>query len=107
VRRQRRRVREVHDVADTLLAHDADSLERLIRNEERTCVRQALRALAAGDQQLLRRCFIQGTLIADLARESGVPASRLRKRKSRAVRRLRLLLAPRLELVTTRIRHRV
>lgn len=77
---------------DTLAARDPGTLESLIRRQEIDAAADALRQLDTEEQSLLRRIFIDGHSIVEIARALGVPAERLRKRKSRALRRLRALL---------------
>lgn len=94
VLRARQRVGLTADV-ETVLSPDPSPLDVLIRDEERRAVARALRRLDAADRELLHSCFVVGERIATLARRSGVPADRLRQRKSRALRRLRELLGAR------------
>lgn len=68
------------------------ALEALIEEEERLQVRRAVAAMAPEERELLIRCFVGGERVAELARRLGVPAARIRKRKSRAIARLRRLL---------------
>lgn len=70
------------------------SLDALIADEDRQRLSLALRRLPAGEQELLRRCYVMGEGLIDIARSSGEPAERIRKRKSRALDRLRRLLDP-------------
>jgi RNA polymerase sigma factor (sigma-70 family) len=90
-RAQARTVNLVGDAPDP--AHDA--LDALITAEQLSRVRIALRSLAAEDQRLLRRCFVDGARIADIAAELGEAADRLRQRKSRALRRLAVMFRDR------------
>jgi len=66
-----------------------DALDRLVTAEERTRVRAALSGLAAADRELLRLCYFEGLTPSELAARLGEPAERVRKRKSRALERLR------------------
>lgn len=70
-------------------------LDALIQANERDAMRAALALLDPPDRELLRRCFANGETIADIARATGEPADRIRKRKSRAIARLREILAAR------------
>ncbi len=89
----RRRVREQGNPAnDPPTTADPSPLERLISTEERERVRGALRRLPRRDRELLRRCFMAGERVADIAAELGEPAERVRKRKWRALEQLRRLL---------------
>ena len=71
---------------------DADALEQLVGAEERAALALALASLDPDDRELLRRCFVDGERIGSIARALGEPAPRLRKRKSRALARLREVL---------------
>jgi RNA polymerase sigma-70 factor (ECF subfamily) len=94
---RRRRKERTHVDSDLtpLAAAQSSPLESLIRQEERDQVSWALAHLPAEDRRLLTRCFLEGESTQDIAERSGVPAERLRKRKSRALKRLRALLAGR------------
>lgn len=67
----------------------SDPLEALISAAEVDRLRTAFRALAREDQQLLRLCFHDDRTPAEVAAATGEPAERIRKRKSRALERLR------------------
>jgi len=73
---------------------EASPLEQLITEEEEARVRRAVMAMAPEERELLVRCFVHGERVAELARSLGVPAARVRKRKSRAIAKLRAVLAP-------------
>jgi len=93
---RRRRIRDsaqVDVVVSPLPASQPSPLEALILQEERDRLRSALARLPAADRELLTRCFLEGESVQRLAERDGVPAERLRKRKSRALERLRDLLA--------------
>lgn len=64
-------------------------LSALVTAEERGRVRQALSLLSAADRQVLHLSFFNGLTPAEIAERLGEPALRIRKRKSRALRRLR------------------
>lgn len=66
-----------------------DPLGSLITAEERDQVRRALAQLAPGDRDILHLSFFEGLSPAEIAERLGEPALRIRKRKSRALRRLR------------------
>lgn len=66
-----------------------DALDGLVSAEERTRVRAALNALGAADRELLRLCYFEGLTPTDVAARLGEPPERVRKRKSRALDRLR------------------
>lgn len=96
-----------HVIADTRAEHRRDDgrspdpgladprqaspLEALITEEEEARVRRAVMAMAPEERELLVRCFVHGERVAELARRLGVPAARVRKRKSRALARLRAI----------------
>jgi RNA polymerase sigma-70 factor (ECF subfamily) len=88
---QRRRVRERGTVGDVgaLPAPIPSALDALVSAEERDAVARALAALPAADRDLLERCFVRGERVAAIAARQGEPAERIRKRKSRALERLR------------------
>ncbi|UCF18700.1 MAG: sigma-70 family RNA polymerase sigma factor [Gemmatimonadota bacterium] len=86
----RRRCREyASPEMDRVVAPDPSPLEQLVQTDEVERVRRALRGLARSDRELLRRCYENGERIVDIAGELGEPPERLRKRKSRALGRLR------------------
>lgn len=70
-----------------------DPLTALIAAAEREAVRSALVRLSPRDQQILELCFFDGLKPQEVARRLGEPDSRIRKRKSRALERLRGALA--------------
>ncbi len=86
----RRRSRE-HSSSELhrVVASDPSPLELLVRAENVERVRRALKRLSRDDRELLRRCFEGGERIVDIARELDEPQERLRKRKSRALARLK------------------
>lgn len=92
VRRRRRDGRRSVN-PDGLESPAASALDALIRAEERSRLSRAMAGLRASDRRLLERCFVDGMTVADIARRLGEPAGRIRKRKSRALGRLRNLLA--------------
>jgi len=65
------------------------ALENLISADERTRLRFALRGVGGRDRQILRLSFEEGLSCAEIARRHAEPAARIRKRKSRALQRLR------------------
>lgn len=67
-----------------------DPLQALISADEIEKLRTALHALPADDQRLLRMSFHEDRSPAEIAASLGEPAERVRKRKSRALERLRL-----------------
>jgi len=66
-----------------------DPLTALITAQERDRVRLALTQLSAGDRDILHLSFFEGLTPVEIAERLGEPALRIRKRKSRALRRLR------------------
>jgi RNA polymerase sigma factor (sigma-70 family) len=68
----------------------ADALSALVSAAERSRVRAALALLPAPDRELLRLCYFEGLTPGEIAARLGEPAGRVRKRKSRALERLRL-----------------
>jgi RNA polymerase sigma-70 factor (ECF subfamily) len=69
-----------------------NALAIIIRDDERARVRRALDGLVAGDRELLRLCFFEGLEPTEIARRRGEPPERIRKRKERALARLRAAL---------------
>lgn len=67
-------------------------LDVLLATEQRERVREALAELQPSDRQLLRLCFFEGLSPAEAALRLGEPGPRIRKRKSRALARLRVAL---------------
>jgi RNA polymerase sigma factor (sigma-70 family) len=88
---QRRRIRDRGAVEDsgTLPAPGPSALEALVRAEEREVVARALASLPDPDRELLEWCFVDGERVSAIAARLGEPAERVRKRKSRALARLR------------------
>lgn len=66
-----------------------DPLIALITDEQRRRLRDALSRLDDPDRELLRLCFFEGQTPREIAARNGEPAARIRKRKSRALERLR------------------
>ena len=64
-------------------------LTALISAEERESVRRSLSQLSAGDREILHLSFFEGLSPAAIAERLGEPPLRIRKRKSRALARLR------------------
>jgi RNA polymerase sigma-70 factor (ECF subfamily) len=91
---QRRRVRERGAVEDsgTLPASGPLALEALVDAEEREAVARALAAIPTADRELLEWCFVDGERVSAIAARLGEPAERVRKRKSRALVRMREVL---------------
>jgi RNA polymerase sigma-70 factor (ECF subfamily) len=66
-----------------------DALDALVSAAERSRVRNAMAQLAATDRELLRLCYFEGLTPHEIAARLGEPTERVRKRKSRALERLR------------------
>lgn len=77
---------------DLLTSPDPSPLELTARNEEIDQTRHALAALPPDDREILERCFLRGERVVDIARTEGQPQERIRKRKSRALSRLRAIM---------------
>lgn len=77
---------------DTLPAPHTDPLQRLVAEEGVARLRRALRGISSAERALLRRIYVAGEKVAEIARRTGEPAERVRQRKFRALRRLRELM---------------
>ena len=89
---QRARYRLVSLETLPVAAHPSyhpDALNALVSAEERARVRAALVSLSESDRDLLRLCYVDGLAPGDIAERTGEPPERVRKRKSRALERLR------------------
>lgn len=91
--RARARTGANHAAIELVPDGEPSPLESLIHAGERDAMRASLALLDPPDRELLRRCFVDGETVADIARATGEPADRIRKRKSRAIMRLREILA--------------
>ena len=89
---RRRQLRFTALPSELPAAHASDALSELIQADERRAVERALASLPARDRSLLHDSFFLGLSPAALAAASGEPAERVRKRKSRAMERLRTAL---------------
>jgi RNA polymerase sigma factor (sigma-70 family) len=67
-----------------------DALSTLISSAEQAAVHAALARLSPEDRELMRLAFFDGLTPGDIAHRLGEPAERIRKRKSRALERLRM-----------------
>jgi RNA polymerase sigma-70 factor (ECF subfamily) len=74
---------------------DPDALQLIVSEEQNERLRAALVALSAADRELLRLSFFEGLTPLEVAERLGEPATRIRKRKSRALERLRRALEER------------
>ena len=88
-RSARRTIAQDPAVLDLRGSAPDDPLVRLEAEERQRAVDRAFAQLDAADQQLLRQCFYDGMTSAEVAAHTGEPAARIRKRKSRAIDRLR------------------
>jgi len=70
-------------------ASEGDPLGSLVAGEQADRVTAALQCLSAGDRELLRLCFFEGLTPQELGARLGEPSPRIRKRKERALERLR------------------
>ena len=89
---QRARYRSVSLESLPVAAHPSyhpDALKALVLAEERARVRAALVSLSESDRDLLGLCYVEGLAPTEIAERTGEPADRIRKRKSRAMDRLR------------------
>lgn len=66
-----------------------DCLEALISAAEGVAVRVALASLSRSDREVLRLTFFEGLTPAEIAERLRQPDTRVRKRKARAIERLR------------------
>ena len=92
-RRRRKESAYVDSSLTPLASSQPSPLESLIRQEELERVNWAIGRLTRDDRRLLSQCFAHGKSIKELAERAGLPPERLRKRKSRALKRLRMLLS--------------
>ena len=89
---QRARYRSVSLESLPVAAHPSyhpDALKALVLAEESARVRAALVSLSESDRDLLGLCYVEGLAPTEIAERTGEPAERIRKRKSRAMDRLR------------------
>ena len=89
VLRSRKRAQQVALTEAAGLVVDATALDDVIADEQRRHLQTAFADLSETDQQLLRLAFVDGLSSAQLSRSLGEPADRIRKRRSRALERLR------------------
>ena len=74
---------------DGLPSGERGQLEALISSEERQRLRFALQGLSPGDREILQMSFSEGLTPSKIADRLAEPPERIRKRKSRALARLR------------------
>jgi len=65
----------------------------LLVEEQRQQVREALGQLSLSDRDILRRAFFAEQSLEEIAVEVGIPYAAVRKRKSRALERLRRIFS--------------
>ena len=91
----RRRKRLATAAALTHLpSSETSALEQVINAEDATRMERALALLPQGDRELLEWCYLHGEKLSDIATRLGEPAQRVRKRKSRALEKLREITRP-------------
>lgn len=66
-----------------------DALSQAVSADERQRLRRALDSLAVSDRKLLELCYVTGLGAVEIAERLREPPERIRKRKSRALARLR------------------
>lgn len=75
--------------ATDLAERRADALSAAVSEEQQRSVHAALQLLSHGDRDVLYLCFFEGLEPTEIANRTGEPPERVRKRKSRALERLR------------------
>ncbi len=101
-----RATREQANRAQTDPDHDADTPGDWLKNpdagllleEQRRQVRMALAELSSSDRDILYRAFTNGQPLEEIAGELGIPYVSARKRKSRALERLRKIFLERSQM---------
>jgi len=89
--RARRRIEVDVDNFEIEESHP-DALALLLADEQRAQLRNALTELSADDREVLRLSYDEGLGPADIAARLNQPYTAVRKRKSRALERLRALM---------------
>ncbi len=90
LQRDRQRFIELGTEPSSALVPDPpNALDLLISEHEEERVQRALLELTQSDQEILSLSFFEGLTPAEIAERLGEPAERIRKRKSRALARLR------------------
>ena len=87
--RARQRTSDFEALTEVSGSDPRDPLSALISAEERDRVRHALTELSVSDREILHLSFFEGLTPAEIADRLNEPAERIRKRKSRALLRLR------------------
>jgi len=70
----------------------SNALHCLISEEQKAAVDQVLAELSPRSRECLHLCFFQGLPPREIAVRLGEPATRIRKRRSRALKQIRVLL---------------
>jgi RNA polymerase sigma-70 factor (ECF subfamily) len=88
IRSRRRAASSESGITDVAVPAE-DQLTLLVAAEDRARVHAALARLSPGDREILRASFFDGLSSQELAARLGEPGPRVRKRKERALARLR------------------
>lgn len=88
MRRQNRRTVTL-DLADSVGSSERNALDALVSAEERARLRSCLRRLSRAERALLVMSYVEGMTAPAIALLLGESAQAVRKKKSRAVQRLR------------------
>jgi RNA polymerase sigma factor (sigma-70 family) len=91
--RLRRKHQPLDEVESLLPAPQPDALAVLISEENRARVRQAMSKLSAPDRELMRLCYFDGLPAQAVADRLGTTAAVVRKRKERALSKLRAVFS--------------
>jgi RNA polymerase sigma-70 factor (ECF subfamily) len=89
MQRARARMLPMDEGDQRMAVPDLDALSLLVTTEESGRVRAAMAALSSSDQEVLRFSFYEELTPSALGERLGEPAERIRKRKQRALERLR------------------
>ncbi len=89
VLRSRARVKSLERAGIDPADRAPDALTGLVTGEELASLRIAMGELSASNRNLLRLSYFEGLTCAELGLRLGIPAERIRKRKQRAMDRLR------------------
>ncbi|NNM04164.1 MAG: sigma-70 family RNA polymerase sigma factor [Gemmatimonadetes bacterium] len=87
--RQQRRTVSLEAVPEIPVSNpSSDALQHLISGEQREAVAHGMAELSPRARECLRLCFFHGLPPREVAVRLGEPASRIRKRRSRALRQM-------------------
>jgi len=89
--RHRQRTVSLDDSPEST-TREEDALLAICSREQSLQLRQALNQLTGRDRELMRLCFFEGMNPQQIATRLGEPGPRIRKRKERALERLRQAL---------------